>query len=104
MKKNLLLFSITLILFAISCKPAVKESTTEENSIPLSEYYFKVLRLNDSIVADSIWKMIFSVEGIEQMSILLNDSIVYIKADTTIVKVEMLEREIVNRGGIILTK
>lgn len=100
--KQLYLFAI--ILFALVIYSACKSSTTEKENLEGAEsqtyiHKFKVVNLSDSIVADSIWKLIFTVESIEQLSLSREDSLVIIKSTSP--EKTALKNRIINRGGIV---
>ena len=100
MKKYLLLLSLTLAIYA--CNTNTNAEKSEEDIKRFTEFSFKVLGLNDSIIADSIWKMIFTLEGIDQLNINKQDSIIMFKVDKNLVESEILAKEITDRGGVII--
>ena len=97
LKKNILFL---LLFVVIACKFDRKKEIVESGYFTCS---LKVTGLNDSIIADSIWKISF-LPGIETVYINKNDSVISVKADRAIMKRAELIEEIKNRGaGIIET-
>jgi hypothetical protein len=102
MKKYLVFF-----LFLILTTSCGKNTQTIEDTQPISTkqlrlYRFKVIGLADSIIADSVWKMVFTVNGIEQLVVRKVDSTVLVNADSLLVTKELLMDEIEKRGAVIL--
>lgn len=106
MKKFLFIISATL--FMIACTGVKKDKKVDEESRieiqddGLASYQFKINGLQDSIISDSIWRIIFQVEGVQQVVLSKVDSIVVFKVNPELVSNELLEQEIVSRGGELL--
>jgi hypothetical protein len=100
MKKILVL----LIIIAIhaSCKNVSKDNTAAEVIDSFTVYKFKVSGLNDSIVSDSIWKMIFKIDGIDELVINKADSLVKVRISTENADKNLISGEIERRGGKII--
>jgi len=103
MKKYFIVFLIAAS--AIACTVNKKDKTSgdvvkEDNG--MVSYRFVVDGLNDSVTADSIWKIIFQVEGVDKLIISKDDSTTIITVDPALVSNELLRREIEKRGGQIL--
>lgn len=106
MKKTIFIFTIALLM--IACSGGNKENKTEKESRietqdeGLVSYTYKINGLQDSIIADSIWRIIFQVEGINKLVLSRDDSVAVFEVDAKLVSNELLEEEIVSRGGEIL--
>jgi hypothetical protein len=106
MKKLLFILSFTAFLFA--CSGAKKDKKTEREEIPSDvskefvTYSFKVDGLQDSVISDSIWRIIFQVDGIDKLVLSRDDSMAIFTVDPELVENSMLEEEIVRRGGILV--
>lgn len=96
-----------ILLFAIvifSCKR--KPDTTQNNSdVPeVTTYSYKVAGLSDSIVADSVWKIMFVYSGVEQLVLDNKDSLLVFTVSSSFDDLAELEEEIEKRGAKILEK
>jgi PBP1b-binding outer membrane lipoprotein LpoB len=105
MKKLAVIFSITL--FIVACSTNKKDSETNDNKTPevdknLVTYKYKVVGLQDSIVSDSIWRIIFQVDGIDKLVLSKDDSMAVFTVDPELVDESELEQEIASRGGVVL--
>jgi hypothetical protein len=102
MKKAIFLFLVSLSIFA--CKSNVQnESDKGQDGEPVfAVHKYKVAGLNDSIISDSIWRMLFKFEGIEELVLDKKDSLFVIKMDQTKVSEEEIKNEIALRGGKVL--
>lgn len=95
---------ILLLLFVISIQLACKNSANEEGTVSPNAEKFTVLKysvqgLNDTVISDSIWKMIFKVEGIEELYIDKEKSEIKIKILTEYADARKISKEIKSRGG-----
>jgi len=68
----------------------------------METFLFKVNGLQDSIVSDSIWKMIFQLQGVEKLVISKSDSSAAFTVNPKNLNGEMLAAEIEKRGGKVL--
>lgn len=94
MKKFCILLALSLALICgTSCKKRSRMET----------YKFKVEGLQDSLLSDTIWKMIFQVQGIDKLIISKSDSTVVFTANDSLVDGKQLKAEIEKRGGKILS-
>ena len=102
MKKYI--FYLVAVLALSSCGNASQNEKPQntDDKENYSNYSYKVIGLNDSIVSDSIWKMIFTIEGIDQMLLNKDDSTIEIKANRELVNPEELAEEITKRGATII--
>jgi hypothetical protein len=99
---------ITLLLFLVlachgnkSDKGTAQTPITVQN-VKLVNYVFKIDGLQDSVISDSIWRMIFKVQGIDKLVISKADSTVIFSIDPKLVSNEALKAEITKRGGKII--
>jgi hypothetical protein len=102
------IFIIMLIAtWAIACTGKknkaenVNPMTTDQDK-GLVTYKFKVDGLQDSIVSDSIWKIIFQLNGVDKLILSKNDSSAVFTVDPKLVSNELLKTEIAKRGGVVL--
>jgi hypothetical protein len=102
MKKILFItFAIMPLLF--SCKGKTSEDTSNAGLTGnFEEFKFKVIGLNDSIIADSVWKIIFKVDGIDGLVINKDDSTVIVKIEAGKISREQISSEIEGRGAIVI--
>lgn len=99
------LYFFVILLITIACGGGSETSSGDTSLLketPNNVYAFKTIGLNDSIVADSIWKMIFTTEGIEQLVIQKDDSMVVISTSGNKITRNQLKLEITARGGVII--
>lgn len=92
-----------IILFAlvlVSCK----QNNDAPKSTELITHSYKVGGLNDSIIADSVWKIMFVYPEIEQLAIDNKDSMLVLTVNSTFNEIAKLENEIEKRGAKILEK
>ena len=105
MKKSL--FVLAVVLFVVACTGSKKdqkasEDMSLESTTEFVTYKFKVDGLQDSIVSDSIWRIIFQVEGIDKLVLSRDDSLAIFTIDPKLVDKTVLEKEIASRGGVLL--
>lgn len=89
----------------LACSGNKKKTPQPENVTPesnLVSFKYKVAGIQDSIIADSVWKMIFRVEGIDKLVISRADCTVVFTVDPELVTSDSLKREIGRRGGDVL--
>ncbi len=104
MKKYLI---ISLIVFAaIACKnqksePIVPEGQMDSNLVMLK---YKVIGLNDSLIADSVLKMQFKLQAIEKIYFNKKDSIIIVHVNKSQIEPSEICAEIKNRGLQIVEK
>jgi hypothetical protein len=99
MKKYILLLSFVFIIACGKHKTNQSDSINESTESQLTEFVFQVDNLADSLVSDSIWKMIFTTKGIEQMVIIKEDSLVTFNVDSGLISRFAIQEEIIRRGG-----
>jgi hypothetical protein len=105
MKKLVFIFT-TLVLIA-ACTGTSKDKETKDTDATMQQdslavLEFKIDGLQDSIVSDSIWRIIMQVEGVSQVVLSKADSMAVFEVNPELVSSEMLEEEIRSRGGILL--
>jgi hypothetical protein len=103
MKK--LIFFLLFFVIACSGNKTNKDSAKMQmnmSKIKMVSYKFKVDGVQDSVISDSIWKMIFKLQGIDNLVISKADSTVIFRIDPNQVSVEALKAEIASRGGKII--
>ena len=71
---------LMLLISMVACKIS-SEKAKEDSDIPLGQYeyvkyVYKVEGLEDSLKADSLWRLIFHIPGIDQIIVSKEDSIV----------------------------
>jgi hypothetical protein len=96
-----------LMIFLIACGTNKSKLIKERKPITIQKdgketYYFKVDGLKDSIVSDSIWKIIFQLEGIDKLILSKKDSSAFFTIDPKLIKVDVIAKEIEKRGGKVL--
>ncbi len=98
-KLGIFLLAIALVLVS-SCKnrKSQGEIIIQEKE-GLVTYRYKVIGLEDSTISDSIWRMIFHVDGIEKMILSQDDSTAVFTVEAELVNNEFLMEEIKKRGG-----
>ena len=105
MKNIWLLLGLTILIASCAGKkkeqPAEEAITIEQNA-GLITYKYKVARLEDTIISDSIWRIIFQVDGIDKLVLSRDDSIAIFTVDPELVSNELLREEITRRGGVLL--
>jgi hypothetical protein len=100
--------AIILLFILFACGGNKTEATKHRKPIAMQEdgketFLFKVDGLQDSIIADSIWKMIFKYQtDIDKLVISKPDSSVVITIDPKNMTGDMLATEIEKRGGKVL--
>jgi hypothetical protein len=106
MKKIFFVFMFALLIAACTGskkdKQAGEDTMTEGTSKQFVTYQYKVAGLQDSVVSDSIWRIIFQVGGIDKLVLSRDDSMAIFTVDPDSVDNALLEKEIVSRGGILI--
>lgn len=97
------LLGIVLLLLIASCK---KQSNSESTTVAsdtsnLQVFEFRVSGMEDSLVADSLWKMIFTIEGIDQIILQKEDSLLLVRCSSELSE-DLLEAEIQRRGASLI--
>jgi len=105
MKK--LVFILSSLVLIAACTGTSKDKEDSKDTVTvqqdsLSVLEFKIDGLQDSIVSDSIWRIIMQVEGVSQVVLSKADSMAVFEVDPGLVSNEMLEEEIRSRGGVLL--
>lgn len=100
-------FLLVFAFFFAACVIKSKDNNTSETtdgviSNGMITYRLKIDGLQDSAIADSIWRIIFQVGGIDKLVISREDSMAVFTVDPDSVSNELLRREVVKRGGRIL--
>lgn len=96
-----------LVAFAfIACtnKNTNKQQTHSGQEQQYQEVAYKVAGLNDSIVSDSVWKLVFKYTEIDQMLSNPADSMLTLKVNANFDGFGELEQDIQARGLEILEK
>lgn len=96
---------MVLVIALIACSGNRKKTPQPENTAPesnLVSYKFKVAGVQDTLIADSIWKMIFRTDGIDKLVISRADCTVVFTVDPELVNDDSLKIEIARRGGEVL--
>lgn len=105
MKKFWILIGFIILLGACSGN---KKDKSNEETVPATQnsglitYKFKVEGLQDSIVSDSIWRIIFQVEGVDKLVLSRDDSVAVFTVDPKLVSNQLIRDEISKRGGVVL--
>lgn len=100
--------AIILMFFLFACGGNKTESAKTRKPIVVQKdgketFLFKVDGLQDSLIADSIWKMIFTFQqDIDKLIISKPDSSVVITIDPKNMNADILAAEITKRGGKVL--
>jgi len=106
MKKIWISLIVLLLIAACSSdkkdKSSTEQSPTTERSDSLVTYKFKVDGLKDTVISDSIWRIIFQVEGIDKLVLSRDDSVAVFTVNPELVSNELLRSEIAKRGGTVL--
>ncbi len=99
---------ISLVLLVVACSGNRKDKSSGEEAIPVEQdnemvtYKFKVGGLQDSVISDSIWRIIFQVEGIDKLVLSRDDSVAVFTVDPELVSNQLIRDEITRRGGVLL--
>jgi hypothetical protein len=96
---------LIVVITLIACSGNKKKTPQPDKAVTGSElvsYRYKVVGLQDSITADSVWKMIFRVDGIDKLVISRADCTVVFTVEPELVTSDSLKREIGRRGGEVL--
>jgi hypothetical protein len=102
--KKVLIFLI-FILLLLSCGKTASKNNLKPINIQKDgkeTYFFKVSGLQDSIVSDSIWKMIFQQQGIDKLVLSKTDSSAVFTIDPKLITGKVIVQEIEKRGGKVL--
>lgn len=100
MKKLGIIFVTLALILASSCRKKTTQSEpVYQQKEGLVTYQYKVAGLADTIISDSIWKIIFQVEGIDKMIMSQDDSSVVFTVEAELVSNDLLMEEIEKRGG-----
>jgi len=103
MKITALFLLIFLVLTSCNRNVETKRKPIAVQKDGKETYLFKVDGIQDSIISDSIWKMVFKFkDDIDKMLISIPDSSVIITIDPKNMDAEKLAAEIENRGGKVL--
>jgi hypothetical protein len=102
-----LVFILFIAIWAIACngkknnQPVENQMTTDQDK-GLVTYKYKVVGLQDSLVSDSIWKIIFQLNGVDKLILSKNDSSAVFTVDPILVSNDSLKSEITRRGGVVI--
>jgi len=98
---RVIVIGVISILFLFSCKSGSDNSSEQKNVSGIETYVFEVESLQDSLLVDTLSKMIFTTPGIEQMLIRKIEKQIIIQAHVDEVSEDELKQELVDRGAII---
>ncbi|MBN1596876.1 MAG: hypothetical protein JW894_01145 [Bacteroidales bacterium] len=98
---------IVLAVITLAACNIGKKDKSEAGTIAIQEpdglvsYKYKVIGLQDSIITDSIWKIIFQVEGVDKLILSKTDCTAVFTVDPELITNELLVKEITERGGVL---
>lgn len=95
---------LLLVIIIAACKQNTEQQNINTDLKGATTYTYKVSGLDDSVTADSVWKIMFVYPEIESIVLDNKDSLVVIKTGTDFKNVSELEAEIEKRGASILKK
>ncbi len=99
---------LAIIVLSTACSGFKKKSKADEATVTVEQaeglvsYAYKVDGLQDSVISDAIWRLIFQLEGIDKLVLSKDDSVALFTVDPSKVSDSLLKAEIENRGGKIL--
>ena len=96
---------LVMAIVMLACSGNKQKTKQPVNTAPESgfvSYKYKVDGVQDSVIADSVWKMIFIINGIDKLVISRADCTVVFTVDPELVSSDSLKNEIGRRGGEIL--
>jgi hypothetical protein len=104
--------NLALILFFTAALLACNRSSIDSGNSPdpaeeqatLVSYKYKVADLGNSAVADSIFRLHFSLEGIDKMIISESDCTVVFTVDAQLLNDKKLREAVASQGGIIVNR
>ena len=96
------LLSLMLLMLFFACKNTSEQNVEKQELTEDVTYSFKVNGLNDSLVSDSVSKIIFMFPGLEEMTVDRTDSIISIRYKLESIEIEQFKEELENRGVEIL--
>jgi hypothetical protein len=94
-----------LMLLVMACSGNKKKTPQPEDLVPeshLVNYMYKVNGLQDTALADTVWKMIFKIDGIDKLVISRADCTAVFTVNPELISKDSLEREIIRRGGKVM--
>ena len=105
MKKLIFVFVVVGLIAA--CTGMNKEETPAdesavENTQELITFKYEIDGLQDSIISDSIWRIIFQVEGIDKLVLSREEQVAVFTVDTSLLSDSQLREEITRRGGVLV--
>ena len=98
---------LLVAIWAVACnskksnQPVETPMTTDQDK-GLVTYKYKVVGLQDSVVSDSIWKIIFQLNGVDKLILSKNDSSAVFTVDPKLISSDSLKGEIARRGGVVV--
>lgn len=98
--RTLLALVFMILLFA--CKSSPEQSAVYMEATEEITYSFKVEGLNDSIVAESVGKIIFVFPGIEEIVVDKTDALISVKYKVETLEIDQIKEELEKRGVKIL--
>jgi hypothetical protein len=103
MKSGIIIFGIFIIVCG-ACKSGNKKpwKTMIKEKDGKETYFYKVDGLQDSIVSDSIWKIIFQFQGVDKLVLSKSDSSAVFTIDPKSINGDAIAKEITKRGGKLL--
>jgi hypothetical protein len=98
-------FILFIAIWAIACtgkKAKNMDESAADQAKEMVTYRYKIDGLQDSIVSDSIWRIIFQVDGVDKLILSKIDSSAVFTVDPKLVDNQLLVSEITRRGGVVL--
>ncbi len=102
--KKIIVFTVIAVLAA--CKGGEKKETDKAGTGKitietegLKTHYVKINNINDEVVTDSIWKMMFKYHGINELLISKTDSVITFKVHKDSMTRQDIINEVTRRGG-----
>lgn len=101
-------FILSFAVLMATCTGNKKDKSKGEDAIQVEQnngfvtYKFKVDGLQDSVISDSIWRIIFQMEGVDKLILSRDDSVAVFTVDPELVSNQLIRDEISKRGGVVL--
>lgn len=99
-------FVLLIAIWAIACtgkkSKDVNGAPDTDQAKEMVTYKYKIDGLQDSAISDSIWRIIFQVEGVDKLILSKSDSSAVFTVDPNMVDNQLLKTEIKKRGGVVI--